>query len=87
MIASCFPHALDDYPLAMAANMRNQYHWGQDKALRQWVRDSRLDGFGKLMSGVDPQDAEKQAILARYKQQAMAAMARLSRPAASGPQA
>ena len=82
-----FPHALDDYALAMAANMRNQYQWGQDKALRQWVRDSRLDGFGKLMSGVDPQDADKQAILVRYRQQAMAAMARLSRPAASGPQA
>ena len=42
-----FPHTLDDYARAMAANMCNQFQWGQDKALRQWIRDSRLDGFGR----------------------------------------
>lgn len=57
--------------------MQNQFRWGQDKDLRKWIRDSRLDGFGKLMSGIDPQDAEKQAIMARIKTQSMAALANL----------
>jgi NAD(P)-binding Rossmann-like domain len=74
-----FPHTLDDYPRAMLANMRNQFQWGQDKALRQWIRDSRLDGFGKLMTSADPADAEKQAIMVKLKEQAAAAMANLPR--------
>lgn len=74
-----FPHTLADYPRALAVGMQNQFRWGQDKALRQWMRDSRLDGFGKLMSGVDPADTDKQAVLARYKAGAMAAMANLPR--------
>lgn len=74
-----FPHTLADYPRAMMASMWNQFQWSQDKALRQWIRDSRLDGFGRLIASVDPQDAEKLAILARFKQQAAAAMANLPR--------
>jgi hypothetical protein len=57
--------------------MMNQFNWAQDKALRQWIRDSRLDGFGRLMTGIDPADTEKQAILAKYRSQAMAAMANI----------
>jgi hypothetical protein len=72
-----FPHTLDDYPRAMLTNMSNQFQWGQDKALRQWIRDSRLDGFGKLMTSADPNDTEKQAIMVRLKAQALAAMANL----------
>ena len=62
-----FPHTMADYPRAMAVNMRNQFQWGQDKALRQWIRDCRLDGFGRLMSGIDPADTDKLAILARSR--------------------
>lgn len=68
----------------MLANMANQLHWGQDKELRQWIRASRLDGFGKLMSGIDPQDSEKQDIIARFSEQAVAAMANLPRLIAAG---
>ena len=78
-----FPHTMDGYVRAMAVNMWNQSQWGQDKLLRQWVRGSRLDGFGKLMVGVDPQDTEKQAILARLKEQARAATANLQKLLAS----
>jgi len=74
-----FPRTLADYPRAMQVNMTNQYHWGQDKELRQWIRASRLDGFGKLMASADKQDAEKQAIVARYKEQAVAAMGNLGK--------
>jgi hypothetical protein len=74
-----FPHTLADYARSMMVSMRNQYHWAQDKALRQWIRASRLDGFGKLVASAEKDDAGKQAILARYKEQAMAAAARLPR--------
>jgi hypothetical protein len=58
-------------------NLWNQAQWGQDKILRSWIRQSRLDGFGKLMTGIDPNDSHKQAIMVRLKDQAMAAMANL----------
>jgi NAD(P)-binding Rossmann-like domain len=72
-----FPHTLDDYARATLANMRNQFQWSQDKTLRQWIRDSRLDGFGKLMSGIDPQDTHKLATVDRLRKNAVAAMANL----------
>ncbi len=74
-----FPHTLADYPKAMVVNLWNQAQWGQDKDLRRWVRESRLDGFGRLMASVDPQDSTKLAILAQMKPQVMAAMANLPR--------
>ena len=74
-----FPRTTADYPATMAANMRNQFHWGQDSALRQWMRHCRLDAFGRLAGGVDKADAEKQALLARLKAQAQAAAANLPR--------
>jgi NAD(P)-binding Rossmann-like domain len=78
-----FPHTLDGYPLTIMANMRNQFQWSQDKALREWMRASRLDGFGKLMASADKQDAEKQATLARLKENTLAAAANLPRLVAS----
>jgi len=78
-----FPHRLEDYAPAMAVNLWNQFQWGQDKALRQWIRESRLDGFGKLIVGIDPQDDEKLAILSRLKEQVGAAMANLRKLAAT----
>jgi hypothetical protein len=72
-----FPWTPADYPRALLVNMQNQYQWSQDKLLRAWIRGSRLDGFGKLIAAVDPQDAARQAILARLRTQAAAAMANL----------
>ena len=74
-----FPDSLDSYPKSTFANMMNQFQWSQDKALRQWIRESRLDGFGKLIASADKADAEKQAILADLKATAMAAMANMTR--------
>jgi len=74
-----FPHRMADYPLAMLINLGNQYQWGQDKALRAWARNSRLDGFGKLMGSAGPTDTDKQAILMRLREQTMAAVANLER--------
>lgn len=80
-----FPHTLDGYVGAMMVSMWNQFQWGQDKVLRQWIRECRLDGYGKLMAGADREDAAQQAILARFKTSAMAAMANMQRLAAAAP--
>lgn len=74
-----FPYRMEDYPRALLGNMWNQFQWGQDKTLRNWVRDSRLDGFGKLIASASKDDAEKQAVLARFKETAQAAMMNLPR--------
>ncbi|WP_106275863.1 NAD(P)-binding protein [Geodermatophilus tzadiensis] len=72
-----FPHTLDDYAGAMARTMWNQFHWSQDRELRRWIRGSRLDGFGRLVAGVARDDEHGQAVLARYREQAVAAMGNL----------
>lgn len=74
-----FPASLDDYPRALLANLQNQLQWGQDKAVRDWIRGSRLDGFGKLMASAARDDVQKQQLIARLKEHAPAAMANLAR--------
>lgn len=80
-----FPRTAAGYPQAMVANMTNEFHWRQEPELRQWIRESRLDAFGKLTSGADKNDAEKQAILTRLKTQGQAAAANMPKLLASIP--
>jgi NAD(P)-binding Rossmann-like domain len=82
-----FPMTMADYPHTIMANMLNRMQWGQDKDLREWIRASRLDGFGQLMSSADRRDTEKQAIIARFKDQSAAAMTNLPRLMSSRPAA
>ena len=79
-----FPRTLADYPRMMAVNMSNQFLWGQDATLRQWIRHNRLDAFGRLAGEVDKADTEKQAILVRLKTQAQAAATNLPQLMAAG---
>jgi hypothetical protein len=74
-----FPENVTGYVRTMAANMMNQAQWSQDKTLREWMRASRLDGFGKVMASADRNDAEKMAILEKLRSQAMAAMGNMPR--------
>ena len=74
-----FPHTLAGYVHAMMVSSMNQFQWSQDKALRQWMRDSRLDGFGRLMTGIAPDDTAKLAIMGRLKAAAMPAMANMQK--------
>ena len=70
-----FPSNIAGYVRSTQVNMLNQMRWSQDKTLRAWMRDSRLDGFGKLTTSVDAADTEKLSLLGELRQQAMAAMA------------
>ena len=74
-----FPRTLADYPRTMMVTMMNQMQWSQDKTLRNWMRETRLDGFGKLMTGIDPSDTDKLAVIADLRAQAAAAAANLPR--------
>ena len=71
------PDDLDTFVRMTAANMMNQALWGQNKALRHWMRDQRLDGFSKMVSNVGPEDTPKIEILNRMKAAAMPAMGKL----------
>ena len=77
-----FPDGLDEYPRTNVANMMNQFNWMQDKDLSRWIRESRLDGFGKVIAAIPPEDSEKHAILGRLRGNAMAAVGNLQRLAA-----
>jgi NAD(P)-binding Rossmann-like domain len=70
-----FPKEIVGFVESTLANMRNQMRWGQDKALRKWMHESRLDGFGKAVSSVAPTDTEKIKILGELRAYSVAAMA------------
>ncbi len=78
-----FPETLQHYPMCNIANMMNQMAWMQDKSLSKWIRNCRLDGFGKVIAAISPDDTEKQAVIASFRGNAMAAMGNLQRLAAA----
>jgi hypothetical protein len=71
------PNHDTDYIRFTAAFMMNQYNWSQDKGLRKWLLNNRLDGFSKLVAGIKEDDVEKQAIMKRIRDNAMPAMGKL----------
>lgn len=79
------PDTPADFPAANIVNMMNQFRWSQDKKLRAWIRESRLDGFGKVIAAIDPGDTAKMATLAKFQHFGMAAMANLQKLAATAP--
>ena len=57
--------------------MVNQLTWSQDRTLRKWVKDNRLDGFGKIVMEADRSDKDKMAIISKLREFAMPAMMKL----------
>ena len=68
-----------DWLRTMAMQMVNQISWSQDKELRNWLRNSRLDGFSRMVKNVDRNDPQKMAILQRMRSNAMPAMVNLQK--------
>lgn len=71
------PNSTFDYIRMTAANMMNQFNWGQDRDLRKWLLDNRLDGFSKLVAERPNDDPLKVEIMGRMKTSAMPAMMKL----------
>ena len=63
----------------MAALMMNQYQWSQVPELRDWLLANRLDGMGKLVRSASKDDAKKQAILTRMRNNSAPAMMKIQR--------
>ena len=78
-----FPRDLAGFARATQVSMMNQFQWSQDKNLRQWMRESRLDGFSKMVADIDKTDEPKQAVLARLRANAAAAMANFAKLAST----
>ena len=74
-----FPRNVAGWLQSTMGNMTNQAIWSADKSLRNWMRDTRLDGFGKLTANLSADEAEKLAILADMKQYGMGAMGNVKR--------
>lgn len=73
------PRTLDLYPRAVLGNMMNQMAWSREPKLRDWIRESRLDGFGKVIAAVDPTDLAKMLVLKKFRSFAMPAAANLTK--------
>jgi hypothetical protein len=69
-----FPRDISGYVTASIANMVNQVSWSQNKKLRNWMTESRLDGFSKMTASIEEEDHEKIAILMELRANGMAAM-------------
>lgn len=54
-----------DYVRAMVAGISNQGAWNAHPKVRSWLRQCRLDAFGKTLVEVDADDVDKRAILRR----------------------
>ncbi|MBC7413940.1 MAG: NAD(P)-binding protein [Herminiimonas sp.] len=72
-----FPNDLAGFARATHAGLMNQFQWSQDKALRQWMRHSRLDSFARMVAELDKGDTDRQAIVARLRTNMMPAMANM----------
>lgn len=71
------PNTLEDFVAMSLGAMMNQYNWSQDKTLRRWIRENRLDGFTKLTSEIDHDDKSKMAIMGRIRDTAPKAVGNL----------
>ncbi|MEM7422395.1 MAG: NAD(P)/FAD-dependent oxidoreductase [Pseudomonadota bacterium] len=71
------PNHDTDFIRFTAAFMLNQYNWSQEADLKMWLKESRLDGFSSLASGIPKDDVAKQDIMARIRDASLPAVARL----------
>ncbi len=73
------PDTVGDYPQTELANLRNQLVWSSEPELRRWIRASRLDGFGKVVRSVTPDQTDRMAVLMALRDRAWPAAANLQR--------
>lgn len=71
------PDRIEDFPAATLVNMANQQAWMQDEAIRNFILASRLDGYGKTIAAIAPDDAEMVALAAEVRGLSRAAVPNL----------
>ncbi len=71
------PNHDTDWIRMQAAFMMNQYNWSQEKDLRKWLLDNRLDGYSQLVSGIQEHETDKLAIMKRMRDYAVPSVMKL----------
>ena len=71
------PNHATDWIRMQTAFMMNQYNWSQEKDLRHWLKDNRLDGYSQLVSGIGEDETEKLAIMLRLRDNAVPSVMKL----------
>lgn len=71
------PNHDTDWIKMLAVMMVNQMTWSQDKELRKWLFNNRLDGFARVVRSASKEDEQKQAIIQRMRKAAMPAAMKL----------
>lgn len=73
-----------DWVRSQIVTSMNQVAWGQVPELRDWIKNCRLDGFGRAAREVDREDPEVQALHGQIKALMMPAFQGMQRIAAAG---
>lgn len=68
------PDGITQYPAASMTNMMNQVAWTQNPLVRDWILNSRLDGFGKMIASIKSDEGDKIEVMKSFRTNAMAAM-------------
>lgn len=71
------PNHATDWIRMQSAFMMNQYTWSQEKDLRQWLVENRLDGYSQLAMSIKDDDVEKKAIMKRLRDNAVPSVMKL----------
>ncbi len=78
-----FPQDLKGFLTTNIVNLMNQGGWFGEERLGAWIRQSRLDGFGKVAAGIDRSDTARIAVLQEMRRTAPLAVANLMRLASA----
>lgn len=71
------PDTVSDYVKSLMPDLMNRYACSKHPKVREWVGQSRLDGYSKIAAAVAPDDEKRRAILAEVKAASMAGAANL----------
>jgi hypothetical protein len=74
---------VDDYPRSQVTDLANRQMASRIPAVRDWMAQSRLEGFSHLVAHVGREDTARQAILQRIRAASPAAFENLQRLAAA----
>jgi cation diffusion facilitator CzcD-associated flavoprotein CzcO len=77
------PTWASDWPRLLETSMNNQQRWSKHAQLQQWLAASRLNALFHGPARVRPDEADKMALLQRYRQAVKPGMLRLSHLSAS----
>lgn len=72
------PTLATDWLRMLDVSMRNQQRWARHPDLLQWLAGSRLNAMFNTVANIKPEEAEKIALLQRYRQAIKPGVARLS---------